>query len=467
VSPLGTALIASGGIALLLLGIARPARTIIPFYAALIPIGGVFQLPVPLPAPFNTLSSLVGAMAILATVVHIVAYGRARIPSLPVAAWLVFLAWCSVSAFWARSPATTLRELLIALPLIMLMVAVGILPSTERDLSAVRLAIVAGGAAVGGYALLLLIGGSSLPIHHTAERFSVVTDPSQTDPNQLAATLLFPFLLSLDLAIWGRGPRLRARTWRLVGGVSAVLIVVALALTGSRGGAISAVVGFLCFLFLEWRWHPEIRRAVIGLVVGTMLTIAVGGLVVFTAAKLSTEGAWAATAVAPLQRLFNSEQGTSGRAEIWTTGLSACRQYCGLGAGLGNFPVVFTDLFATSGAGRNVGLDRPGHDLYLELAVEIGAIGITLLGLAIVMEWMAIRRVGSLAPALASALVALLVADGFESFIWFKYFWLLFMVVRLAEAASAVVEFAPSLSPQRTRLEPWRAELVRGHAGVG
>jgi O-antigen ligase len=115
-----------------------------------------------------------------------------------------------------------------------------------------------------------------------------------------------------------------------------------------------------------------------------------------------------------------------------------------VGAGLGNFPVVFTDLFATSGVGRNVGLDRPGHGLYLELAVETGLVGLALLGLALSAEWMALRRTGRIAPALAAALIALLVVDAFESFIWFKYFWLLFMVIRVAEWAVAADRAAPS-----------------------
>jgi O-antigen ligase len=156
--------------------------------------------------------------------------------------------------------------------------------------------------------------------------------------------------------------------------------------------------------------------------------------------------------------MLRFEEGSSGRTEIWTTGLVACRTFCGMGAGLGNFPVVFTDLFATSGAGRNVGLDRPGHGLYLEVAVETGLVGLALLGLALSAEWMALRRVGPIAPALAAALIALLVVDAFESFIWFKYFWLLFMVVRVAEGATAITHAAPlrslGVADDRWRVRP-------------
>jgi len=469
VPPVGLALIALGGVCLIGPTIRRPTRTIIPLYAALVPIGGVFRLSIPLTPPFNTLSSLVGAMAILGTVAHIVLYRRARIPSTAVAAWLIFMSWSVLSVFWARLPSATMQDLLIALPLISLMVVVGLLPTDGMDVSLVQIAIVASGAVIGTYALVLLLRGSALPVHGTQERFSLVTTPDQTDPNQLAASLLLPLLLAIDLVIWGRGPWLQPRGWRVVGAVSCFVILVAVVLTGSRGGAIAAVIGIVLILFLAARWHPEVRRSILTFVGGTVLIVGLVGLVSFAALKLSpgVSSGQSDQALAPLQRLTSGNgEGSSGRTEIWTAGLQACRLYCGFGAGLGNFPVVFTDAFATSGAGRNVGLYRPGHDLYLELAVETGVVGLALLGLAVLAEWMALRRVGTLAAALGAALVALLVVDAFESFIWFKYFWLLFMVIRLAEAASPHARAAPLRSYREVSDDLRHQPRIRDRAGV-
>src|SRR5262245_6836045 len=169
VPPVGLALIALGGVCLIGPTIRRPTRTIIPLYAALVPIGGVFRLSIPLTPPFNTLSSLVGPMAILGTVAHIVLYRRARIPSTAVAAWLIFMSWSVLSVFWARLPSATMQDLLIALPLISLMVVVGLLPTDGMDVSLVQIAIVASGAVIGTYALVLLLRGSALPVHGTQE----------------------------------------------------------------------------------------------------------------------------------------------------------------------------------------------------------------------------------------------------------------------------------------------------------
>jgi O-antigen ligase len=461
-----TVFIAIGVAVMFVLGVRQPTRSIIPLYAALIPIGGVFRLPVPLPSPFNTLSSLIGGIAILATMVHIVFRGRARIPSLAVAAWLMFFSWTIMTAFWAQRPTATFAELQIALPLVLLMVVVGFLPASWDDVSAVRLAIVLGGAAVGGYALVLLMAGSSLPLQGFTERFSIATDPSQTNPNQLAAALLLPLILSVDLVIWGRGPRLRPSVWKVVGALSSLLISVALILTGSRGGVIAAGIGFTLVLVFAWRWHPQVRRSVVHLVAGALLTVALLGFVSYVAVQLSPEGRWANLAsIDPLRRLTNTDAGSSGRAEIWTTGYLACKQYCTLGAGLGNFPTVFTELFANSGAGRNVGLDRPGHNLYIQVAVETGFVGLTLLGFAIVTEWRALRSTGSLAPALAASLVALLVVDGFESFLWFKYFWLFFLFNRLAERAS-FARVGSSIAARTGELRPAARFGAHDHAAV-
>jgi O-antigen ligase len=436
VSVLVYSLIALGALLVIGVGVSRPTL-IIPIYAALVPIGGVFGIPVPLPPPFNSLSSLLGGILILTTILHVLLYGRGRIPSLPVAVWFVFLSWCAMTAFWAQQPAAAVEELKLAVPFILLMAVVGVLPSGGKDFGVVRVAIVAGGVVIGAYALVLLMSGSALPIHGTTERFSIASAPDQTDPNQLAAALILPLILSLDLILWGHGPRLRPRTWKVVGAGGALLISIALIMTGSRGGVIAALTAFVFILIFVWRWHPQARRSVIRLITGVIVTVALLGFASFVAISLSPQGRWASVAsIDPVRRLIRTEAGSSGRSDIWTTGAVACRQFCASGAGIGNFQIVYTELFAMSGAERNVGLDRPGHNLYIQVAVETGFVGLALLGLAFASEWMALRSTGDLAPALAAALVALLVVDAFESFIWFKYFWLLFIVIRLAECPS-------------------------------
>lgn len=427
--------IALVGVAVVAWSSRRPLRTIVPLYAFLVPIGGVFALRVPLPSPFNTLSSVVGALAIGAMAVHLANGGRGRTPTLPVGMWLLFVGWSAVTFLWARDPGLVLRELMLALPLLLLLVLVALLPATREDLGAVRGAVVASGLAVGGYALLLTITGAALPAHGFSSRFSL--SAGDTNPNQLAASLLLPFVLSLDLAL--EPPVAGAPWWRRnLGWAGALLTAFAIALSGSRGGVLAAVVGTVVTLVVTARWRPwqrarvrhSIRTGAIG--VALLLVLGATSIVLFPESRLTS--LFAGT---PVERLARTDS-SSGRAEIWTTGALACTRYCGAGAGFGNFTRVFRESVAFSDITRNVGLSRPGHNLYLEIGVETGVVGLLLFGLAIVAEWrtLRIRRAAPVAAGLAGAIVALLVADVFEGFLWFKHTWLPFVLIRVFEAAT-------------------------------
>jgi O-antigen ligase len=99
---------------------------------------------------------------------------------------------------------------------------------------------------------------------------------------------------------------------------------------------------------------------------------------------------------------------------------------------------VFGDALIFSGAARNVGLARPPHNIFLGLAVEAGVVGITLLGLALGVELLVLfgRRLLAVAPGLGPALVGVLVANLFLSELWYKYFWLVIIFARFADAAT-------------------------------
>lgn len=419
-----------------LISLAHPARTILPLYAAVIPLGNVIRLPVPLPSPFNTLSSLLGAAATVACLGHIILYRRGRIPTLPVALWVTFLAWATVTTFWALDKGAALDLALIAVPLVVLMVVTGILPTDDVDLDVVRTAIMLGGVAVGGYAFYLLSSGSVLPIHGETERFSIASDPEQTNPNQVAASLLLPMTLSIDRIIEGGHRWLKPMGWKLLGSVGLLLTLIAIVASGSRGGVLAAVIGFVAVLISWWRRRPESRLRVWRVVVTSICFAFLLSLSVIAALNFFPNGRFAQTIKnESIQRLVHTETGSSGRSEIWTTGRLACRSYCGWGAGFDNFPVVYNNIFPFSGAAKNVGLDRPAHNLYLELAVETGLIGVTLFSLALLLEWKGLKseQMTRLAPSLGAALIALLVANIFEGQIWFKYFWIVFILIRIVE----------------------------------
>lgn len=459
-TPFVLALVALASVPLLVSFSRRPGRTIIPLYAALVPAGSATAVSVPLPAPFNTPSSLLGAVAIVCLVAHVGITRRTRVPGLPIACWLLFLGWCTASILWTREPAVVLNEIRVALPLVALLVLVAVIRFDERDLDLVRLAIVVGGAAIGAYALYLFATSAALPSHGLGQRFSLVTNPEESNPNQLAAALLLPIVLSLHLILEPVRSAPRAVS-TILGASSVVLIGLGLLLTGSRGGVLAAGIGLVAVLILTVRWRPWLRRRVAATVTAFFVSAVALAFVVIIATQANETAGPVQRFIAsyPVQRMIASQTGSSGRTEIWTTGAVACRTACAFGTGLGTFADAYSDAYVFSGAERNVGLDRPGHNLYLSIAVEIGLVGLGLFLLTVVAEWVALKAT-PLAAALGAAVVALLVADAFEGFLWFKYFWLPFVLVRIAtdvrEARGperVLVErpavVAPSLAAQR------------------
>lgn len=460
----GAAVVVSLALPALIVCVGRPAKTILPIFAALVPAGSALPLLVPLPQPFNTLSSLVGGLAIAAVAAHLALFRRGRVPGLADALWLGFLAWCGATVFWARDPSAALHDLALAIPLILFVVMLSFLPTDRLGLDLLRVAVVVGGAAVGAYGLFLVLSGASLPMHGFGERFSVATSPHATNPNQLAASLLLPLVFALDIAVRGvfrTGPSLASRAF---GAVSFFLVIVGIVLSGSRGGAIAAAIGTALTIGLSAWWRPETRRNIVQIIGGAYLVVAALGLVAYVGVSLAPEGGIARLVSSdPVQRLLGATSGNSGRTEIWTTGYIACRTYCATGAGLGNFPVASDEALAFSGLTKNVGLDRPAHDLYLSIAVETGALGLTLFALAVLAEWLGLRRTGGMAPALGAAVISLLVADVFEGFLWFKYFWLPFIVIRIAQGATT---HAPERGQQQVAPAEIRATSEPVAAGV-
>ncbi len=433
---LGLLLVTLGGLAA-----ARPVRTIVPLYAGTLPVASVVELQLPLPDPFNTLSSALGGAAILAVLAHVALYGRGRIPSLPVAAWLAFLVWATATTFWAVDPGAGVRTLTIAAPLVLLMVVVALLPIDRGDFDTLRMAIILSGALVGAYALFLLISGSTLPTHGTSQRFSIATNPDDTNPNIVAASLLLPLALSLESLLLGGRRWFSAGTWRWVGGTSAFLTTLAIVLTASRGGVISSLVVVVLTLYFCARIPAQealVRRVIARMCLFIVLLIPI----LFTLAALLPLSPSARFTIADsLGRIVGvEERGDSGRTEIWTSGMLACQTHCVLGAGFGGFPTVYNDVQAFSGTLKDVGLSRAAHNVYLGIAVETGVVGLALLAIALALEWRTITSVRPqhLAPALRGALLGLLVASVFLSAIWFKYFWLVFTMIRVAEGASTV-----------------------------
>lgn len=431
--------------------VVHPARTILPVYAASIPAGSVIRLSIPLPPPFNTLSSLLGALVIVAILAHIGVYRRARVPTFPVALWLLLLGWVTLTAFWAIASDPAVDALLVAWPLVLLLLAVSVLPTDESDLDAMRLGVIVGGIGVGAYLVFLLAVGN--PLVSVDERFAIAVGAVENDPNILAASLIVSLAVSLERLVLGGRRWLSPTAWRSLAGFGVTLVVVAIASTGSRGGLMAAAVTVVLVLIASAR-TPVARRYVRRTAFSMLMLVL--GLSAFTAISVRVAPQGTVARIVnnpPLDRIHATELGGSGRSEIWATAVQLCRVYCGHGSGQGTFVVAFNETFAFSGALNDIGPNRPAHSIFLEIAVETGFVGLTLLIFAIVAEWrlLARRAIVEAAPSLKGAFIAVIIANVFLSTLWFKYFWLLPVMARLAEGAvqrRAEEPIAPAPMPE-------------------
>lgn len=371
-------------------------------YAAVMPFGSAFALPLGLPRSFTTLSSIVGAAATVTLAWDLARNRRTSPPiSTPTTLWLLLLGLAAASVSWSINPAASMDDTYVLGSLVVFYLVVALYPFTSQDLSIVRDGIAAGTGATGAYALVLA-ATSNLPTTNAGvARFEVTGAGGGEggDPNITAAALLLGFSVALHSAFQpGISPRRRMFYM-----LATVLSGAGITLTASRGGLL----------------------ALIAVVLYTVLTrgsgvVAVLALVtVFASAVLLVPDTLA-------ERMDNT--GTTGRSQIWEIALESCPEHCATGSGLGTFPDVHERGVLTIPDATGDKLRFEAHSIWLETLVELGVLGFALLSGALLLLGRELWRLPVQARHGALAgLVALLITSSFLSNALFKYFWLVVM----------------------------------------
>lgn len=400
----------------------RPVRSLVALYAAVVPLGAL-SLPIGLGAPFDSLSSVLGGLAIVVLAAHLVlARGRAVrvVPEAPV--WLLLVGVAALTATWSLDAAASWTATAVLASLAALYALTGAAAVERRDFAWLEGGIVAGGALAGLWGLWLLAADEMTRTDAGEPRFGLI-GAEGGDPNITAAALLLPLLIAVGWGLEGPGWR------RRVGLAAAVLAAVGVVLTGSRGGLLGALVGLGVLIAASGA-----RRG---------LPALFGAFAV---------AATAAVALAPdtsLDRL--AALGSTGRLHIWRIGLEACEQVCWWGTGPGTFPIVHAErsLAHPEAFGPFGGYEA--HNLWLSVAVEHGLAGLVLLCVALALT--AATAAGLPDPLRGRALAgiaALVVTSIFLSSLGFKYFWLVPLYVAVARNATGGRSAPSPPTPQRS-----------------
>ena len=180
----------------------RPAR-LVGIYAAIMPFGSTFALPLGLPRSFTTVSSIVGGAATLSLAWDL---ARRRLNGPPVtvatALWLLMLGLAAARTAWSIRPAATIDDIYVLGSLVAFYLLVAIYPFTKRDLWFIADGIVVGSALTGAYATLLALTSNLPQTGAGVARFEITGAGGGEggDPNITAAALLLGFSVALHSA---------------------------------------------------------------------------------------------------------------------------------------------------------------------------------------------------------------------------------------------------------------------------
>ena len=285
---------------------------------------------------------------------------------------------------WSVSPSRTLAALLALIPPVAALLLAARAGPRARSAALVTVVAIAVAAALFGAAQLAAGTGTALRPYGT-EHSGYLTG-FQANRNA-AADMLLIGLLALA-ALFARSPAGRGAGWRLPFAAVALLLGVAVLLTGSRAGiALLGALGLAgaAWLVLSRRTGPALSRSLVGL-------WSAGGLVVVAVA------AWALSASTVAGRI--AARFTSGgepRPDLWIDTLFATGQHWPWGSGLGTFVPVF--VAAERLEVVDTGYPNRAHNDFLELALEAGLPGLVVL--AVLTGWLIWRLIGRLrnAPA--------------------------------------------------------------------
>jgi O-antigen ligase len=349
----------------------------------------------------------------------------------------LFVVWLTLSLVWAERPDMAFKALQPWVACALMFVVLMTLDFSPRQVRMIAFAFLAG---VTFSVALGLIGGVKPP----AGELSALRDDGRLrggldDPNYLAAGIVPSIAIAAGLA-----PGVRSFLGRLALAGACVILVLGLGATESRGGLIAAIVATAAAVIVAKRG----RAAVIA-----FIAIVVGVVAIWFA---STPDAW--------KRVSHTADKGNGRSSLWVVGGRIFSDHPIAGVGLDNYR-VFAPRYV-GGPGQltfvNFIAERPHvvHNVYLQMLVEIGMVGLALflviVGSSLAAAMRAARRFerrgdhesAALGRAVFVALLAALVASFFISNGSGFQIWVLLalgpMLLRVAERQEPAGAPAPA-----------------------
>ncbi len=399
----GAVLAAGATIGPALVYTALTAPLVFPFgaLAALTPFDSLLNVSL-----FGTATRLLGLATGGAMLFYMFRTRRFVAPDRSLIWWILLTVWMAASVFWALDPPSSL---LILPTVVQLLALYGIATMFPMDMRKVRIAVVAaalGGVSAAAYGIYLFEIGAAVK----QSRLWIQTDSSTLNPDHFAASLILPIALTLIAMLWSR-----TRLVQFGAAVAALMMMLAIALSGSRG-ALLGLLAALLYLVI-WDRH-RLQLAAMSFTAGSLAMI------------------WSGASLIERIQIAGSTGG-AGRTDIWQIGWIALKAHWLIGAGYANFPFAYDQAFLSSYERLYTDWHRAPHNILLGTTVELGVIGTILLVLAWIGEFRMLRTVTRedarypIRLAIESAIIGLFVTGMFADIMIWKYVWLAFILAAL------------------------------------
>lgn len=287
-----------------------------------------------------------------------------------------------------------------------------------------------GGLAYRNYEDMATDAGGSVAKRRTWDR----AQGPVNDPNRFAQILivLLPMTIFLQRTA-------RTRAARLGAAAAGVLVLIGMSLTLSRGAYVALAVIGVVMLVVKWArlWRVVAAVALLALALPMMTPHFVPRLMSISGVGALVSGEPAAARTADSSTLL--------RTTAMLAALRVSLDHPVLGVGPGQFAPFYVREYASALDVRFRDLDRPyrAHNLYLELAAELGLVGLAaflvIVGTVLYGLWRA-RGIwrgvdperSDLATALALSLIAYLSTGLFLHLNFLRYYWLLVALAGVA-----------------------------------
>jgi putative inorganic carbon (hco3(-)) transporter len=341
---------------------------------------------------------------------------------------LAYWGFMIITAPLALYPGRALGVIQFVLPGVVLVAAILYCPPTWRSLSRLQIGLVVAAAIYAFY--VQVYGRVSM-----AGRLSAGI--GMYDSNDMASLLALSMPLALGLARTTTGMR------RIAFAAAALLFVLVVVASGSRGGALALGAGAVVYV-LGMRGS----RRLVATVVLAAGTLALWSYSPSFAERMST--------LTNLEEDYNTRH-EYGRKAVWERGRQYIRENPVIGVGAGNFPIREGQWFNEMYYGTRGGKWSTAHNSYIQAFAELGAIGgglfIALIFYGVLRSWRLWRgrrfRNGMLIhrPELLASLAAYAVGGYFLSHAYFMPMLAVLGLIALADASARNTALAVTSAP--------------------